>query len=125
MSNLVKRVREKLLANSAVSALVGTRIYPQVAPQGAGAPYLVLTVISDVPENTANGRVGELTRNARLQVDAYSERYEQANELAEAANLVIAGLTGTDLSGLRLSQLDLYEDDSPRHRVSADYSIWF
>ena len=44
-----------LVNDSAVSAVVGTRIYPELAEEGASAPYVVYSVVSNTPSDTKDG----------------------------------------------------------------------
>lgn len=120
----VEIIRAKLLAAPAVKSLVGERIYPRQAPQGAPAPYVVLQVISDVPVASLNGAPGTRLARVRLQVDSYAEGYRAAHALAQAVDDVIAALDSPELSASRLSLGDDYDDESARDRVSGDYEIW-
>lgn len=117
-------VREKLLANAAVVALIGDRIYANVAPQGAAVPRVVFTVISNIPENSFTGTAETRITSARLQLDCYAKRYDAAHELADAVDLVVANLGLTDLSALREDARDLYENETQLYRVSIDYIVW-
>jgi len=127
VSTFVEQVRARLVGDNTILELLGvtnTRIYPQVAPQGTTAPYAVLTVVSDVPENSFTSEVDELLRNARLQVDCYAATYLGAHQVARAVDVVVAGLSGSDLSAVRESSRDLYDDEAQLHRVSMDFSVW-
>jgi hypothetical protein len=55
----------------AVAALLGTRIYPVVAPQGAPRPYVTYQLVSRVPEagSSALCRLGDV---ARVQLSIFS-----------------------------------------------------
>jgi hypothetical protein len=127
VSSVIEKVRAKLVANATVTALVGTdpgsRIYPQVAPQATAPPYLVLTVVSDVPETSMDGEDEETLCFARLQVDAYGKSYLSADTLAKAVRKVIAGLKAPDLSATRLGRRDLHDDETQLERVSQDFSV--
>lgn len=122
--SLGERIREKLLADAAVKALVGDRIFPQVAKQETARPYITYAVVSDVPEATQDGAPADLLRSARLQLDMWSATYGQAHQLARAVDNVVGALAGTDLSATLESAMDLYEDETQLHRVSADYIVW-
>ena len=67
-----------------MTALVATRVFPDVAPQDADLPLLVVTVIDDVPASTLNGHVGATLSNARVQVDAYAKTRAEAAAVAAA-----------------------------------------
>lgn len=123
MSHL-EAVRALLLADASVAALVGTRVYPLSAPQGAARPFLVVTSVSDVPATTMNGLPADLLRNARVQVDSYAETYLEAHALFEAVNNEVAALSGPTISAVLLSASDMRDDETGLYRKSADFSVW-
>lgn len=112
-----------LAADSAVVAIVGARMYPNVAPQGAAAPFLVYQVISDVPENSLADTSPRLS-NIRLQVDCYSTRYLQAHALAEAVEAKLVAASTPDFSAWRDTTRDLFDAEAQMHRVSTDFAVW-
>lgn len=119
----VQAVRDVLLAAPAVTALVGTRVYPLVAPQGVARPFLVLTMTSAVPYQTHDGRPSCLLEAARIQVDAYGLEYAATHALAMAADEVLGALDGPTLSATREGMVDGYEDETRLYRVSSDYLV--
>ncbi len=123
MSTFAEKVRTELVAASAVTALVGERIYPGKAPQGAAAPYVVVTTISDVPESSFTGTTDEELRDARVQVDSYAAGYLDAHAVAKAVKDVVGNLKRPDLCGVYLTARDLYDDETELRRVSADFSV--
>lgn len=120
----LEAIREKLAADLPLAALVGTRIYPQVIKQGAATPAVVLTVVSEVPQNTFTGAPGSLLLSARVQVDAYAATYREAHAVADAVDAVIGALSSPSLSAYRDNKQDLYDDETQQHRVSLDFSVW-
>jgi hypothetical protein len=62
-------VRTALLANSTVAGYVAARIYPGIAPEGAAAPYVILTRVSMVYASSYNDPIV----NALIDVSAYTE----------------------------------------------------
>ena len=69
-----------LVNDSAVSALVGTRIYPELAEEGASAPYVVYSVVSNTPSDTKDGTPID---EAQLEVFSVGSTYAAANDLAD------------------------------------------
>ena len=124
MSTFVEKVRAELLAASPLTNLVGERIYPVKAPQAAVAPFVVLTVVSDVPEDSFTSTTDEALRSARMQVDSYAIGYLDAHAVAKAVKNVVGNLARSDLCGLYLTARDLYDDETELRRVSADFSVW-
>jgi hypothetical protein len=122
----------RLLADTAVSARVGTRIYPLQRDQGAALPALVVTKISGADDYTMAGPSG--LREARVQVDCYSDQTLGAAAhwaLANAVRVAMGGLSATvgatRLQGVFLdSERDLVEPDEarPLFRTSLDFIVW-
>lgn len=69
-----------LVNDSAVSALVGTRIYPELAEEGASAPYIVYSVVSNTPSDTKEGTPID---EAQLEIFSVGNTYAAANDLAD------------------------------------------
>lgn len=128
MATVLEMVRAQLLLYPSVTALVGTRIYPVVAPQQAVFPRVVLTKISDAPVSTYDGRIENCPRICRVQVDVYGRTYLEAHAVSRAIELVLGNLLGNaealygmDLTAVLENVEDLYEDETQLHRVTADY----
>jgi len=69
-----------LVNDSAVSAVVGTRIYPELAEEGASAPYVVYSVVSNTPSDTKDGTPID---EAQLEIFSIGSTYAAANDLAD------------------------------------------
>ena len=69
-----------LVNDSAVSAIVGTRIYPELAEEGASAPYVVYSVVSNTPSDTKEGTPID---EAQLEIFSVGNTYAAANDLAD------------------------------------------
>lgn len=79
---LEQTVYERLAAGTAVAALVGTRIYPILAPQGAARPYVVFA--RQETENLAD-LSGRGTHDvAQVAVMCFADEAETATALARA-----------------------------------------
>jgi hypothetical protein len=117
-----------LLADTPVTSVVGTRIYPVDRPQGSAFPALTVTRISGGPLYAEDGEVS--LDNGRVQVDCWALTYTTAKDLAA---LVLNRLSAAhSVSGFRLITLsderDIREGGSdaaeyPFH-VSQDYDVW-
>lgn len=116
-----QRLYAHLSANADLSALVASRIYPLVIPQGASLPALVYQRISGVPANHA-GRVPTL-ESARVQINCYAQRYGQVKDLRDA---VIAALEQPSayFQCTRLAERDLYDDEDRTYALALDFSFW-
>tara|TARA_R100001163_G_scaffold12315_5_gene11447 strand:- start:843 stop:1232 length:390 start_codon:yes stop_codon:yes gene_type:complete len=69
-----------LVNDSAVAAIVGTRIYPELAEEGASAPYIVYSVVSNTPSDTKDGTPID---EAQLEIFSVGSTYAAANDLAD------------------------------------------
>jgi len=73
--------------DSAVSALVGTRIYPELAEQGAATPYVVYSVVSNTPVDTKDSAPVD---EAQLEVFSVADTYAAANDLADKVRTALS-----------------------------------
>ena len=134
---LVQLLRE----DADVSAIVGARIYPQIAPQNSPFPRIVYQRVTTTHIEHMQGSSG-LAR-ALIQVDSYSPNYDEAKALSEAIRLLLQPVRsatvvigdGTDaknyfIGGIHLTNTqDLYEVPTDAgeiglHRVRQDWGIW-
>ena len=121
-----------LAGDAAVSALVGTRVYPNVAPQNTAYPHIVYQLINVSHIEVLAGSFG----NARslVQVSCRSHDYDEARDLAEKCRLVLQGYAGTaasiEISGVNLvDDRDIYDpprlaDEPGTYGVQLDFAVW-
>lgn len=122
--NTIEALRAELLANAAVVAKVQQRVYPMRAEHNCSQPYIVMRLISDVPEQSLDGTPQTRLVNARVQIDCYGERYDEVHALAVEVDKTIGGLARADLSAVRLSLSDEFDDADKLVGVSMDFSVW-
>ena len=83
MANTIgKALRAKLLSYSAVSTLIGARLYPSALLQGCTLPAVVYTKLSTPREHT----IGDVTKlgHATYQFDCYSLTKDEADSVSKA-----------------------------------------
>ena len=85
--------RNALVSSTAVSSLVGTRIYPVLAPAAAALPFAVYRRSSIQRQQTLAGPLGLPRVNMEMQI--YATTYEGAREAADAFRSVLDGYGGT------------------------------
>ncbi len=73
--------------DSAVAALVGTRIYPELAEEGAATPYVVYSVVSNTPVDTKESAPVD---EAQLEVFSVADTYAAANDLADKVRAALS-----------------------------------
>lgn len=125
-------LRARLLADSAVAAIVGARIYWVDRPQETTYPAITLQTISDPRPEHLKGFDG--ARATRVQVDCWAKGAAGYGVALSLARAVIAAISPpATVSGKRFGrgsvegQRDLGEtvtDGSFVHRQSVDFSIW-
>ncbi|PXV60661.1 Protein of unknown function [Dyella jiangningensis] len=93
--------------------------YPLIAPQGAGTPRITYLRVSGRQfETLANG--GGAPR-VRMQVDVWSDSYDQAEALAmQAKDALRAQLKVGEIT----DNPDEFESDTRLYRASFDAAIW-
>jgi hypothetical protein len=130
----------RLSADAAVTALVGTRVYPVVAPQKTAKPFIVYRRIDTEHANSkTRGRTTDSAR-ALVEVQAIASTYSGARALAEKVRLSLQNYSGAvsiagggtvNIGGI-ISQGEADEpempsdmSDEPRHKISQDFACWF
>ena len=119
-----------LLAHAPLTALTAQRVHWMRAPQNVAKPYVVMQVISGIPDVTHGGPSG--LADARVQIDCYGLTYSSAKAVARAVTQRLSGYRGTQgatvFDGVfKAGERDEYEDEaSPDKlfRVSMDFLIW-
>lgn len=101
---LEEALRGVLLADTALAGLIGGRMYPERAPQGAARPLVVFELVSTGRDYTHEGDSGY--RRQRVQFNAYAERYATARAVADAMADVLSGFCG-HLGGLDISGIEV------------------
>jgi hypothetical protein len=123
----IKAIRAILVANSAVQAIVGERIYGFFAPQQTVAPYLVADVISVRPSDCKNGASG--LDAVRIQIDAVAKTAAQVADLDTKVRLAIdrigsGAVLDVNIDGIRYdSSLMQFEEERQLRMISSDYEV--
>lgn len=106
--------------NGGISALIGSRVYPTIAPEKVAKPYVVYTRVTTNPVNSLDG-TNDLN-NPFFQIDVYSLSNQQAGSLGKLIKTAI--LAATAFSAVWRDTRNDYEQDTKLHRVSMDFSVW-
>jgi hypothetical protein len=122
-------LRAYLIADTALSALISTRLAWGVNDQGGAMPRVTLQVISGSPEYSDEGESG-ISEN-RVQVDCFASTYASAKAVARAISARISGASFTQGSVRFNIFIDSERDDAEAfdggrevHRVSMDLMVW-
>jgi len=117
--NVEQQIYSVLAADSAVAALVGTRIHPILLPQNVIMPAISYQRITTVPQNGLQGH--HSIDQVRVQVDSWASTYAGAKSLAAAVRVA---MYLTPLFALTVMELDDYDHEEKIYRVIQDFSIW-
>ncbi len=124
--------RTYLLSKSAVTTVVGTRVFPNFIPEkNTSYPVIVYAVVSQVPAHNLAGGAGYA--ETRIQLDVYCKTAVERDSLTEILRNELQGFAGTMGSSTVSSvvyrnAIDLYEppidsSDVGLFRNSTDYWI--
>lgn len=120
-----KAIYSILTNDSDVSALIGTRVYPQVAAQGAAFPFVVYVLQDNTPSDTKSG-VSTLDE-IRYDIVAAAETYSQLTDLTEKIRTALDRYTGTVegvvVDSIQFTELDVDNDPSTETFVSSSEYI--
>jgi len=120
-------VRGLLLADAAVAALVGSRIYPQYIAEDAAYPAIVYQKISVARQPNLFTPTDLVS--SRIQCDVWDNSYSKSQNLFNLVRQALNGYRGI-FSGFEIkscvldSQRDLYDPVLKTHRVSGDFIIF-
>lgn len=133
MADITESVRDYLLTKTAVTALVSTRIYPDVLPQAATLPAVTYTKISTVHNHTLSALAG--LASCRIEFSCYALTRRIANSIADAIQqcgiVAVKGLTySTDIRGVYLEDgqqtyQEAPSDGSQVHRYVCTFDLVF
>ena len=120
-----KAIYTILTEDAGVSAVVGTRVYPQVAAQEAAFPFVVYVLQDNTPSDTKSG-VSTLDE-IRYDIVAAAETYTALSSLTERIRLALDRYSGT-VSGIvvdsiQFTELDVDNDPATETFVSSSEYI--
>lgn len=127
----VKVIRALLGAHQPVVALIGSRIYAGMVPEGSVYPVMHLKEVSRSERLTTSLAGASVLVTARVQVTAIARSYGECKALLQAAKLdagahtgIIDGVTVRSISRQSVGP-DLYEEDVKTFEQSRDFMIVF
>ncbi len=127
-------IYNELSTTAEITAVVSTRIYPQVAPESAAYPFITFLVVSEVPEHHMGG-AAPLTR-VMMQFDVWAETHAERVDIAEVLRNALDGFRGDmgtenlDIQSCFLENRSNFQESdtegkaAPVFRTSMDFSIW-
>lgn len=115
-----------LTTDAPISAIVGTRVFPELADQEQAAPYIVYNIRSNDPSDVQSGPSALDT--ASVEVNCYAPTYAAAIELSDAVRTCLDRRSGT-YSGVNVQSIQYitevmdFEEPQRLYRVMADYEV--
>lgn len=126
MSDIEEAIRDKLLNDANVSALVGTRIYSSELPQKPTYPALIYERVDSERDFTMEGPSGFV--ESTFQIRVYAESYQEAKDLSNKTRQALNGLSEIVL-GVRIhaiflqSDSDEFDDDLEINSAILDFTV--
>lgn len=125
-------IRSVLVADADVARLLGTRIYPVIAPASAAAPFATYRRSAVQRQQTLTGPSDVTT--VILALDLYAESYEAVRDLADRCRRALDGWGGTSPESVVVHHVSLDNEADgfaqlaggeapPLYSVSQTYSI--
>lgn len=118
-----------LTASAALSAIVGTRIYPDIGTQRGAYPLITYSVVSSVPYDTKNGPA--TVEQVRVQVDVHTYTMTQATQINVLVRSILdryptaTAIGGIVIDGIQYAGMnpDDYDDKTKIYMKSQDFFI--
>lgn len=115
-----KAIYYLLSTNGTLSAALGTKIYPDTAPQRTAFPYIVFQEIATVPSDAKDG--ASKLDTVRVQVDIYDDNYDDVETYAAAARTALDRQTGT-INTVTVDSIKFDAEESGGY--SEDMNVWW
>ena len=115
-----------ILAASAVNSSVGGRIYPQIGPQNAAAPFIVYVLDSTDPSDTKSGvsTLDTAIYDVIVVSSSYSEMATISDQVRAALDRYAGTVSGVEVQSIQLNNIDTdYDQDSARYMSGMDFNI--
>jgi len=118
-----QEIREVLVDDTDLAAIVGQRVHVNAAPLEGRRPCVVIKRVSTSPVNQISG--GHLLTRTWLQIGARSERIAQANEIMELVRQAIEAYQGGAVQTVKwLNRVTAWDPTLDTHAVDDDYAVW-
>jgi hypothetical protein len=125
-------LRQRALASSTLTDLIGDRFYARYAPQGAPKPYVTARRISSRPEGHLGG--GAQMFADRWQLETWATTVEQCESVTDALRVALDGFRGLSADTyigacLLLNEVDDADtgqdgSEAKTHWTAMDFEVW-
>lgn len=127
MTSLQAAIFAALGQYAGLSALVGARIFPDIAPQDAGTPFVVWQEVSlQTPQDLNGFAISGGVDNYRIQITSWATTVRGATIARNVNDQVKAAMAAaTGVKALLVDSRAMpYESDTRRHGMQSDFSVW-
>ena len=121
--SLQSALYDTLAGYAGLAALVGVRVYPDVAPIGVATPYVVWSEVGTTPMNNMAGDAPTLN-NYRVQVVCLAVSALAARNVAAQARAAMQAASQFKALEIDFASAD-FEDGSKVYGARSDFSIWY
>ena len=130
MADIEQVLQAKMVGETSITDLVGTRVYPLKAPDNPTFPFITYQRIDSEPIYTMDG--GGNRVESRFQIDAWDRglaAYKNTKAIARALQAVLSNwrevVSGVDVqSFMRENENDDWESEAGVARVSQDWRVF-
>jgi len=128
MSSIESALIAGMLANGPIAAIVGTRIYPMMAPPKAEMPCIVVEKVGYATNYTTDGPAG--ISEAMMNITMLALRYKSGKDVEGAVRDYLSGFKGT-VSGIKIlsalikDEIDGYDEEVQIYSVESLVSIQY
>lgn len=113
----------RLSTYAGLTALVGTRIYPLIMPQGVTYPALVYQRISTVPRYACMGTDVGLVRT-RIQVTAWGDTFAEVKAIANQVRQALQRWNPTGVQDTFIvGEYDLFDETAEKFGAAVDAEV--
>lgn len=110
------------LVHATLSALAGGRVYPDLAPEGTEAPYIVYQQVGGQSLNHTEGSKPD-AENCRIQVAVWGPVRTEVTALAQQVEALMRQAAGAQVTVLG-NRTSVYEPDTALRGTRQDFSLW-
>jgi len=107
-----------LTGDADLSALVGSRVFPEIAAQDAATPYVVYQLSSVEPQDTKSGP--STLDEVRFEVFCVSNEYTEAQDVTEAVRTALDRARGT-FQGVPVQSVQYLDEDAEFEATTHEY----
>jgi len=121
-----KAIYSILTSDSDINAIVGTRVYPQIAAQEAAFPFVVYVLQNIDPSDTKSGvsTLDEVRYDIIVASESYAEASDLTNKIRTALDRYSGTVSGVVIDSIQFTDLDVNNDPGTEtYLTSSEYII--